>query len=64
MAKIDVFDIQKKKVGDIELADAVFGVTVNESLFYEVIKNQRNIKDRQLSFERAAEVNFNTAGVS
>ena len=40
MAKIDVFDIQKKKVGDIELADAVFGVTVNESLFYEVIKNQ------------------------
>lgn len=40
MAKIDVFDIQKKKVGDIELADTVFGVTVNESLFYEVIKSQ------------------------
>lgn len=40
MAKIDVFDIQKKKVGDIELADTVFGVKVNEALFYEVIKSQ------------------------
>ena len=28
---------------------------------FDLIKNERNIKERQLSFERAAEVDFNTA---
>jgi uncharacterized protein len=28
---------------------------------FDPIKNERNIKERQLSFERAAEVDFNTA---
>src|SRR5512141_1207318 len=38
MAKFDVFDLEKKKVGEIELADAVFAGEVNEHLFYEVVK--------------------------
>ncbi|OGT78318.1 MAG: hypothetical protein A3I78_03735 [Gammaproteobacteria bacterium RIFCSPLOWO2_02_FULL_56_15] len=28
---------------------------------FDLIKNERNIRDRQLSFERAAEIDFNTA---
>jgi large subunit ribosomal protein L4 len=38
MAKFDVYDLEKKKVGEIELADAVFAGDVNEHLFYEVVK--------------------------
>jgi len=38
MAKYDVYDLDKKKVGEIELADAVFAGEVNEHLFYEVVK--------------------------
>ncbi len=38
MAKFDVYDLDKNKVGSIELADAVFAGEVNEHLFYEVVK--------------------------
>jgi len=38
MAKFDVYDLDKKKVGEIDLADAVFAGEVNEHLFYEVVK--------------------------
>ena len=38
--KFDVYNLDKKKVGEIELADAVFGAEVNEHLFYEVVKAQ------------------------
>jgi len=38
MAKFDVYDLEKKKVGEIELADTVFAAEVNEHLFYEVVK--------------------------
>ncbi len=38
MAKFDVYDLEKKKVGEIELADAVFAGEVNEHLFYEVVR--------------------------
>jgi large subunit ribosomal protein L4 len=38
MAKFDVYDLERKKVGEIELADAVFAGEVNEHLFYEVVK--------------------------
>ena len=38
MAKFDVYDLDKKKVGEIELADAIFAGEVNEHLFYEVVK--------------------------
>jgi len=38
MARFDVYDLEKNKVSEIELADAVFAGEVNEHLFYEVVK--------------------------
>ena len=40
MAKLDVFNIKREKVGEIELADAVFAAEIKEHLFYEVVKAQ------------------------
>lgn len=41
MAVADVFDIEKKKVAEVELNDAVFGADINEATIYEVVKMQR-----------------------
>ena len=40
MAKIDVFNMKREKVGSLDLADEVFGAEVKEHLFYEVVKAQ------------------------
>lgn len=40
MAKVDVFNMKREKVGTIDLADEVFGTDVKEQLFYEVVKAQ------------------------
>jgi large subunit ribosomal protein L4 len=40
MAKVSVYNLQKKPVGDLELSDSVFGVEVNEALIYDVLKAQ------------------------
>lgn len=40
MASIDVFSPNKEKVGEIELADNVFGVEPKEHLFYMVVRYQ------------------------
>ncbi len=40
MAVADVFDIEKKKVAEVELSDAVFGAEVNEAVVYDVVKMQ------------------------
>lgn len=40
MAKVTVYDLSKKAVGELELADDVFGAQVNEGLLYEVLKAQ------------------------
>jgi len=40
MAKIDVFNMKREKVGSVDLADEVFGAEVKEHLFYEVVKAQ------------------------
>jgi large subunit ribosomal protein L4 len=40
MAKFDVVDLDRKKVAEIELSDAVFGAEPNPHLFYEVAKFQ------------------------
>ncbi len=39
--QLDVVDIQGKKVGAVEVADAVFGAPIQENLFWEVVKAQR-----------------------
>jgi len=41
MATFDVYNLEKQKVGTIELADAVFAAEVNEYLIYEVVKMQQ-----------------------
>jgi large subunit ribosomal protein L4 len=38
MAKFDVYDLDRNKVSELELADTVFAGEVNEHLFYEVVK--------------------------
>jgi large subunit ribosomal protein L4 len=40
MAVADVFNIEKKKVAQVELNDAVFGAEVNEAVVYDVVKMQ------------------------
>jgi len=40
MAKIDVLDLNGKKVGTLELADEVFGA-INEDLLWEAVKHYR-----------------------
>ena len=40
MAVADVFDIEKKKVAEVDLSDAIFGADVNEAVIYDVVKMQ------------------------
>ena len=40
MAVADVFDIEKKKVAEVELNDTVFGAEVNEATIHDVVKMQ------------------------
>jgi large subunit ribosomal protein L4 len=40
MAVADVFDIEKKKVSQVDLNDAVFGAEVHEAIIYDVVKMQ------------------------
>lgn len=40
MAKVSIYNLQKKSVGELELSDAVFGAEVNEALLYDVLKAQ------------------------
>jgi large subunit ribosomal protein L4 len=39
MPKVDVLDLTNKKVGEVELADAVFAAEVNEDLLYEAVRH-------------------------
>lgn len=40
MAKIDVYDLERKKVGEIDLSDEVFAAEVKEHLLHEVVVAQ------------------------
>lgn len=37
MAKLDIFNLKREKVGELELSDDVFGAEVKEHLFQEVV---------------------------
>ena len=39
MPKIDVYDIKGKKVSDVELSEAVFGIEPNENIVHEALIN-------------------------
>lgn len=40
MPKVDVYNLKREKVGELDLSDEVFGAEVKEQLFYEVVKAQ------------------------
>ena len=40
MPKVDVYNTEKKKVGEVDLADAIFGTEVKEHLFYAAVRYQ------------------------
>ena len=40
MAKVKVYNLKRESVGELELADDVFGAEVNEALLYDVLKAQ------------------------
>src|ERR1051325_11900534 len=40
MAKVDVFNLKRQKVGDLDLSDEVFGAEVKENLLHEVVVAQ------------------------
>ena len=40
MPTADIYDIEKNKVSEMELSEAVFGAEVNEAVIYEVVKMQ------------------------
>jgi large subunit ribosomal protein L4 len=40
MAKIDVYNLKREKVGEVELADEVFAAEIREQLFQEVVVAQ------------------------
>ena len=39
MPKVDVYDIKGKKVSDVELAEAIFGIEPNENIVHAVLVN-------------------------
>ena len=39
MPKIDVYNIEGKKVSDIDLKDEIFGITPNETVVHSVLVN-------------------------
>ncbi len=40
MPKVSLYNTSGEQVGDIELADSIFGIEVNQHVLYEVVKNQ------------------------
>ncbi|MEA3471721.1 MAG: 50S ribosomal protein L4 [Thermodesulfobacteriota bacterium] len=40
MSVLNVYDIEKNKVADLELNDLVFGAPINENVLYEVVRMQ------------------------
>jgi large subunit ribosomal protein L4 len=39
MPSVDIIDLTNKKIGTVDLADAVFGAPVNEALLYEAVRH-------------------------
>jgi large subunit ribosomal protein L4 len=56
MPKLDVFNLKREKVGEIDLADDVFAADVKEHLFHEVVTAQLSSRraGTQAAKERAA----------
>ena len=46
MPSVDIIDFNNKKVGTLELSDAVFGAPVNEDLLYEAVRHHLAVARR------------------
>src|SRR5438552_7532911 len=44
MPKVDIVDLNNQKVGELELADVVFGAEVNENLLYEAVRHYQAVQ--------------------
>jgi large subunit ribosomal protein L4 len=44
MPKVDIYNTEKKKVGDVALSDDIFDAEVREHLFHELVRAQRAAK--------------------
>lgn len=59
MAKVTVYNIEGKKVGTLELNDAVFGVEINEHLVHRAVVSQlANKRQGTQSAKTRAEVSM------
>jgi large subunit ribosomal protein L4 len=57
MPKAKLYDMNAKEIGEIELSDAVFGITPNQSAVYESVKNHlANLRQGTQSTLTRAEV--------
>ena len=57
MPKINVYDMNGKVVGDIELADGIFGIKPNKAVMHELVKNHlANMRQGTQSTKTRAEV--------
>jgi len=52
MPKVDVYDINGKVVGEINLRDDIFGIEVNKHAIHQVIVNQLANRRQALSQQR------------
>ncbi len=46
MPKVNVLDLSNQKVGELELADSVFGAEVNEALLWEAVRHEMATRRR------------------
>ena len=46
MPKLNVLNMNGQNVGEIELADSIFNVEVNEHVLYEVVKKEHVEQDK------------------
>lgn len=57
MIKLDVYDIMKNKVSEIEVSEKVFGVPYNETVIYQVVRaKQMNKRQGTASTKNKSEV--------
>ena len=56
MATLDVINLEKQKVGTIDLPDEIVNATVDEHLFYEVVKAQ--LASRRFPLEKVTTHRF------
>lgn len=62
MAKLDVYNLSREKVGTVDLDENVFGVEVREHLYYEVVRMQMATKRQgSANTKTRAEVSYSTA---